>query len=85
MWVIALRLCKADESNFTSNFYSRVYGLRRVIQLNIVMSRVVFVGLRPHYVIVPILNTQHTTDPWRDHNSRVLAISSTLVFCQAEC
>ena len=31
------------------------------------MSRVVVVGLRPHYVIIPKLNTQHMTDPRRDH------------------
>ena len=50
------------------------------------MSRVAVVGLRPHYVIVPNLNTQYTTDLWRDLNSGVLmAINSTLIFRQAEC
>ena len=43
------------------------------------MSREVVVGLRPHYVVVPKLNTQHMTDACRDHNSRV----STLVYRQA--
>ena len=42
------------------------------------MSREVVVGLRPHYVIVPKLNTQHMTDAWRDLNFRV----STLVYRQ---
>ena len=31
------------------------------------MSRAVVVSLRPHYVIVPKLNSQHMTVTWRDH------------------
>ena len=31
------------------------------------MSRVVVVGLRAHYLIVPKLNTQHMIDPSHDH------------------
>ena len=65
-----------DESNFTSNVYSRVYGLNNIVKYY-QMSRIVVVDLRPRYVIVPKLNTQHMTDPWRDHSSGVLAISST--------
>ena len=48
-----------------------------IIQLNITfltkLSLIVVVGVGPHYMIVPKLNTQHMADPWRDHSSGVLA------------
>ena len=37
------------------------------------MSWVAVVGVGPQYMIVPKLNTQHMTDPWRNHSSGVLA------------
>ena len=37
------------------------------------MSRVVVVGLRAHYLIVPKLNTQHMIDPSHDHTVADLA------------
>ena len=37
------------------------------------MSWVAVVGVGPQYMTVPKLNTQHMTDPWRDHSSSVLA------------
>ena len=57
------------KSNFTSNFYSRVYGLNNTVKHYVLsyMSRVVVVGLRAHHLIVPKLNSQHMIDLWLDH------------------
>ena len=60
--------CKAEKGNFTSNFYSRVYGLNNTVKHYLLryMLRVVVVGLRPHvtsYLIILKLNTQHMIDP----------------------
>ena len=46
------------KSNFTSNFYSRVYGLNNTVK-HYVLSYMVVVGLRSHHLIVPKLNS-HT-------------------------
>ena len=44
------------------------------------MSRIVVVGLRLHHVIVPKLNTQHMTYPWRDHSSEYWCTGNGVYF-----
>ena len=53
------------KSNFTNNFYSRVYGLNNTGKPYVLsyMSRVVVVGLRAHHLIVPKLHSQHMINP----------------------